>query len=220
MNLCGLLLKSCLFCLSCLMNSINDGIINTWSQENWRFSNSFWSINSFRMVDMAITIEFNFELFRHFTKTWNLVCCFERFSISWVHWMSFKRWVMKIVKTNLVQQSIVYQKYSLWFPRWYTNPFPYSISQKIVKKLIADYILRPSFILNFQHNKESSKIVLKLFLKNPPPIFILQVLTSRLIPKFSKKSNENLVFELCKVFEFSKMHFWPWKRPKPELLSS
>ena len=64
------------------------------------------------------------------------------------------------------------------------------------------------------------KLFWNYFLKNPPPVMKLQVLTSRLIPKFSKKSNENLLFELCKVFEFSKMHFWPWKRPKPELLSS
>ena len=64
------------------------------------------------------------------------------------------------------------------------------------------------------------KLFWNYFWKNPPPIMNFQVLTSRLIPKFSKKSNEYLLFKVCKVFEFSKMHFWPWKRPKPELLSS
>ena len=51
-------------------------------------------------------------------------------------------------------------------------------------------------------------------------IMILQLLTSRLIPKFSKNSNKNLLFRVRKVFEFRKMPFWPWKRQKPELLSS
>jgi len=55
------------------------------------------------------------------------------------------------------------------------------------------------------------KLFWNYFWKNPPPIMKLQVLRSRLIPKLSKKSNKNLLFELCKVFEFCKMHFWPWK---------
>ena len=37
-------------------------------------------------------------------------------------------------------------------------------------------------------------------------ILILQVHTSRLIPKFSKKSNKSLLFRGRKVVEFTKMH--------------
>ena len=46
-------------------------------------------------------------------------------------------------------------------------------------------------------------------------IIILQVFTSRLIPEFSKNSNQNLFFRVCKISRFRKMNFWPWKRPKP-----
>ena len=38
-------------------------------------------------------------------------------------------------------------------------------------------------------------------------IMILQLLTSRLIPKFSKNSNEDLLFRYRKVSELRKMHF-------------
>ena len=38
-------------------------------------------------------------------------------------------------------------------------------------------------------------------------IMILQLLTSRLIPKFSKNSNENLLFRHRIVSELRKMHF-------------
>ena len=38
-------------------------------------------------------------------------------------------------------------------------------------------------------------------------IMILQLLTSRLIPNFSKNSNKNLLFRHRKVFELRKMHF-------------
>ena len=38
-------------------------------------------------------------------------------------------------------------------------------------------------------------------------IMILQLLTSQLIPKFSRNSNKNLLFKVCKVFEFRKIQF-------------
>ena len=76
------------------------------------------------------------------------------------------------------------------------------------------------FDSGFAELRNRLKLFWNYFWKNPPPIIKLQVLTSRLIPKISKKSNKNLLFRVCKVFEFSKMHFWPWKRPKTELLSS
>ena len=89
---------------------------------------------------------------------------------------------------------------------------------EILKIISGPDIVLKHFLLGKIRNR--LKLFWNYFWKNPPPVMKLQVLTSRLIPKFSKKSNENLLFELCKVFEFSKMHFWPWKRPKPELLSS